>query len=239
MITRRTLLAATLALPATAHATDALTFRTTDNVTIFATKTTAIGPRHGTILLFHMAGSNQAEYTPIAPQLAKLGWDSIAIDQRSGGTLWGKPNQTVQHRGPSTDFAAAIPDLEATLANAGPGKTLIWGSSYSAALVFLLAAAHPAQIAGLLAFSPGEFIAGHSVRAAAAKLTCPIFVTSAADPGEIAAARTILAAAPSTRKTQFVPRDGVHGSSTLRADSNPSGVTENWQAVKGFLESVG
>ena len=239
MINRRTLLAATLALPTTARAAETRTFRTSDNVTIYATKTAATAPKRGTILLFHMAGSNRAEYTPIAPELAKLGWDSIAIDQRSGGTLWGQPNETVNHRGPSTDFAAAIPDLEAALTNAGPGKILIWGSSYSAALVFLLAAAHPTQIAGLLAFSPGEFIAGHSIRAAASKLTCPILVTSAADAREIAAARTILAAAPSARRTQFVPRHGVHGSSTLRADSNPSGVTENCQAVKGFLESIG
>ena len=173
MIHRRSILAAALAWPTTAtasEASEALTFRTADNVTIFATKTAATTPKRGTILLFHMAGSNRAEYAPIAPELARLGWDSIAIDQRSGGTLWGKPNETVQHRGPSTDFAAAIPDLEAALTNAGPGKTLIWGSSYSAALVFLLAAAHPAQIAGLLAFSPGEFIAGHSIRTAA-----PIF----------------------------------------------------------------
>ena len=64
----------------------------------------------------------------------------------------------------------------------------------------------------------------------------PIFVTSAKDLKEIAAAKSILDASHSTEKTQFVPQiTGVHGSSTLREDHNPDGAAENWAAVKQFL----
>ena len=41
---------------------------------------------------------------------------------------------------------------------------LVWGSSYSAALVFLLAAEHQDEIKAILAFSPGEYLRGSSSR---------------------------------------------------------------------------
>jgi len=114
---------------------------------------------------------------------------------------------------------------------------LVWGSSYSAALVFLLAAKHQDEIKAILAFSPGEYLRGAAtVRKAAAQVSIPIFVTSAKDPKEIAVARSILDVSPSAEKTQFVPQiAGVHGSSTLREDQNPTGAEENWAAVKQFL----
>jgi dienelactone hydrolase len=117
------------------------------------------------------------------------------------------------------------------------GPVLVWGSSYSAALVFLLAAEHRNEIKAILAFSPGEYLRGSAtVRKAAAQVSIPIFVTSAKDPEEIAVAKSILDASHSTDKTQFVPQiAGVHGSSTLREDQNPHGAEENWAAVKQFL----
>jgi pimeloyl-ACP methyl ester carboxylesterase len=100
-------------------------------------------------------------------------------------------------------------------------RVLLWGSSYSAALAFLLAAEYPEEVAGVLAFSPNEYLDGpHAVHSAAAKVSVPIFVTSAKDREEIAAAKSIL---------------DVDGSSTLRADRNRSGEGENWQAVEQFL----
>jgi pimeloyl-ACP methyl ester carboxylesterase len=36
------------------------------------------------------------------------------------------------------------------------GKVLLWGSSYSAALVLVLAAEHHDEVGGVLGFSPGE-----------------------------------------------------------------------------------
>ncbi|MGB8541788.1 MAG: alpha/beta fold hydrolase [Candidatus Acidiferrales bacterium] len=196
------------------------------------------------ILLFHQAGSNRAEYAPIAPRLVKLGFNCLAIDQRSGGELWGHQNETVRQIGHNAKYSDALKDLEAALAwarsSGNNGKVLVWGSSYSAALVFLLAAEHQQEVAGVLAFSPGEYLdTPDAVHDAAAKVSVPIFVTSAKDPNEIAAAKSILAVAPTQQKTQFVPHiAGVHGSSTLREDKNPAGESENWLAVEEFLDNL-
>lgn len=230
-----------LAAPGFAAAAETVSFVARDRVEVFADYYKAASKARPLVLLFHQAGSNRGEYATIAPVLVGLGFGALAIDQRAGGTSWGRANETVQHLGHSAGFAAALADLEAAMtwarASGHTGKLIVWGSSYSAALVFLLAAEHQNEIAAVLAFSPGEYLDGSaSVRRAAAQLSMPLFVTSAKESGEIAAARTILDAAPAAVKTQFVPRAaGIHGSSTLRTDRNPKGAEENWHAVKAFL----
>ena len=227
--------------PVSGHTTDAISFAASDRVQVFADYYSAGSKAKPLILLFHQAGSNRGEYVTIGPRLAALGFNALAIDQRSGGNAWGRTNETVKHLGKSTDYDEALLDLEAALQWAkSSGQTesiLVWGSSYSAALVFLLAAKHRREIRAILAFSPGEYLGGSStVRKAAAQVSIPIFVTSAKDPKEIAVAKSVLDASPSAEKTQFVPQiAGVHGSSTLREDRNPAGAEENWAAVKQFL----
>jgi hypothetical protein len=100
-----------------------------------------------------------------------------------------------------------------------------------------LAADNPDKIAGLMAFSPGEYLGGtHIMRDAAAKLqNVAVFVTSASDKDEIVAARAIVNAVPGTAKTQFVPKRAPHGASALREDANPQGQIEVWAAVDHFL----
>ena len=226
------------------QATEKVSFAASDQVKVFADYYSAGAKTKPLLLLFHQAGSNRGEYEEIVPNLVALGFNALAIDQRSGGEMWGRDNETVRHLGKSAGYDEALRDLEAALkwANSSghSGPIAVWGSSYSAALVFLLAARHPREIGALLAFSPGEYLDGPSdVRKAAAKLSLPVFVTSAKSKDEIDAARTILDATMSTEKTQFVPRsEGVHGSSTLRKDRNPRGAAENWAAVKNFLMKV-
>jgi dienelactone hydrolase len=223
------------------RAQEPVTLTASDGVKVYGDFYPAASKSAPYILLFHQAGSNRREYAPIAPRLVKLGFNCLAIDQRSGGGMWGSENETAQHLGHGAEYLDALKDLEAALAWARSsghnGKVLVWGSSYSAALVFLLTAKHGDEIAGVLSFSPGEYLGSpHLVRDAAAKISVPIFVTSAKNAEEIAAAKAILAASPSRNKTQFVPQiAGVHGSSTLRADRNQAGEAENWQAVEGFL----
>lgn len=193
-------------------------------------------------LLFHQAGSNAAEYSTIAQRLARLGISSLALDQRSGGNMWGRANCSVFRRGRSSGFLEAHRDLEAALAwaqGAAPRRpVLVWGSSYTAALVFRLASQHGKEITAVLAFSPGEYLGpGEPVRGWAARVRRPIFVASA--PGhEVAVARRILDAAPAALKRQFAPERGVHGSSILREDRNPGHTAEAWQAVEEFLAEV-
>ena len=110
-------------------------------------------------------------------------------------------------------------------------SVIVWGSSYSASLVFLLAAAHQDEVAAVLAFSPGEYFGR-----AAAQLRVPVFVTSAPDQGEEEAAAAIVAVVPAKLKQKFRQANGgIHGSSTLRDDSNPAGAPAIWDAVLSFL----
>jgi dienelactone hydrolase len=233
------ILTVTLALPACAR--EQVTLTASDGVKVYADFYPADSKSQPYILLFHQAGSNRAEYAPIAPRLVKLGFNCLAIDQRSGGDLFGQQNETVRLVGHNGEYSDVRKDMEAALAwarsSGNNGQVLVWGSSYSAALVFLLAAEHPQEIAGVLAFSPDEFLDNpRAVHGAAAKISVPIFVTSAKDQDEIAAANSVLSVAPARQKTQFVPHiAGVHGSSTLRADKNRAGESENWRAVEEFL----
>ncbi len=70
--------------------------------------------------------------------------------------------------------------------NLGIGKLIVWGSSYSAALSFVLCSKYQNDVLGMLAFAPGEYFesAGKGsdyIRRHAAKITVPVFVTSAKD----------------------------------------------------------
>ncbi|KPF79751.1 hypothetical protein IP88_01545 [alpha proteobacterium AAP81b] len=238
---RLTILGAALCLGwAAAALATPIRFAARDGVSVHGDFTAPAGASRGTILLFHMAGSNLGEYAPIVPRLVAAGFATLAVDARSGGRLWGRDNATAAAVRGQPDYQAALPDLEAALTEArrrGARRVIAWGSSYSAALVFELAARHP-EIGAVLAFSPGEYIDGVSIAGAAARVRVPVFVTSAADAGEIAAARAIVATVPGGRGRQQVPRAGVHGSATLRADRNPAGAAANFAAVLAFLDQV-
>ena len=228
-------------LPAWAASPGNLTLKAADGVKVVAQLYKADKAR-AVMLVFHQAGSNKAEYATIAPLLAQQGFTVLAIDQRSGGKMFGKDNETVKKRGKNGQYMETMADMEAAL-DWGSKQGLpvvVWGSSYSAAMVFLLCAKHPNSIAAALAFSPGEYLQPEgAVQQAAAKVTQTLFVTSAMDAEEVAAAQKIVDASPSKNKTRFVPKlGGVHGSSTLIAEKNPAGKDENWQAVQTFLRDL-
>lgn len=197
------------------------------------------------ILLFHQAGSSKAEYASIAPRLVKAGYSALAIDQRSGGEMYGS-NETAAGLGAErakalaedAGYLKAYPDLEAALAWGEQQHLpiILWGSSYSSALVFRLAAEHPGKVRSLLAFSPGEYFSDENmVRAAAAKINLPAFVASTGSDEERKFADPIFAVLHGTGNVRLVPSNAVHGSSMLIASRNPEGAEVIWQAVLAFL----
>ncbi len=115
------------------------------------------------LLLFHQGGANgRGEYTEIASWLNDAGYRAIAWDQRSGGDMFGESNRTVAGLSDETPsgYCDAYQDLEAALTfviSEGMAEQVIaWGSSYSAALVFRLAAENPDRVSGVVAFSPAS-----------------------------------------------------------------------------------
>jgi dienelactone hydrolase len=210
-----------------------------DGVLISALHYEASRPK-AVILLFHQAGSSKAEYATIAPRLAADGYSALAIDQRSGGALYG-PNETASRLNRPATYEEAKLDLMAAYdwALSRHLPILLWGSSYSAGLIFEVAAEHADQVSAILAFSPGEYLETEGeVTHAAARVRVPIYLTSSSDANEIQAGHAILSASPARIKTQFVPKFGVHGSSTLIEARNPKGAAENWDHVLAFLAAL-
>jgi dienelactone hydrolase len=230
---------------ATGARAEPVTLKPADGVAVFGEVWRAPdrpgGAKPPVIIAFHQAGSNHGEYQPIAPRLVAAGFTVLAIDQRAGGDMFGTSNRTVATLGRSTGYADALPDLEAALAwarqTAAGAPVIAIGSSYSAALVFLLAAKHPGELAAILAFSPGEYLGGPDlVHQAARQLKIPVLVDQARSPDEIAAAKSLLDAVPAAGKIQIIPQSGgVHGAATLRPDRDPAGAEENWHGVLAFL----
>lgn len=194
------------------------------------------------ILLFHQAGSSKDEYATIAPKLVDAGYSALAIDQRSGGDMYGT-NETVEHmpKGWKNSMEDAEADMEGAVRWAQPlGKPVIlWGSSYSSSLVIPLANAHPGLVKAVLSFSPGEYFPdAHRIERAAADLRVPIFLTSAAKPDEEAKAKAIADRVPDHLATLYVAAAGIHGSSTLIEAKDPDGAEANWAATMAFLDKL-
>lgn len=192
------------------------------------------------IVLAHMASASRGEYRDIAPRLVKLGFNAIALDQRSGSNFAGVANETeprAARAGLDTSFRGAKPDLLAGIAwartQSKSGKVILWGSSYSAALTLVIAGENPEGLIGAIAMSPGEYLRGISVKAAAARIKVPVLIASAASERDDWQA--LLDAVPGRDKTGFTPRSGGrHGSSNLIASLNSSSEAY-WQAVEPFL----
>lgn len=113
-----------------------------------------------TVVLFHQAGSSVYEYGPIFHRLNMAGFSTVAVDQRSGGALYG-PNRTVNKYGKSSDnYIDALLDLEAALdwARLQGQPVILLGSSYSASLILRVASNNPSRVAAVVALSLPENI---------------------------------------------------------------------------------
>lgn len=221
-----------------------VTFESLDGVTITADLYRAdADPKTPMIVLCHQAGWSRGEYREIAPRLNRLGFNCLALDQRSGGQVNEVPNQTAvaaERANQPTGFVDAEQDIRAALRWVRPeqaqGPVLLWGSSYSAALALRIAGEHPDLVDGVLAFSPGEYFTRFGqpqdwIRRSAAKIECPVFITSAL--GEANRWQPIYASI-SSEKQKFVPEtNGNHGSRALWSEFDDSGAY--WQAVESFL----
>ncbi len=225
-----------LLLPTAVLAEKELMFPSEDGVVIVADFYASKKPatEKTLIILFHQAGSSRGEYRKIAPRLAQLGYDALAIDQRSGKIFDGVENKTAIQVNVGYNHIKALPDMRAAINYGrkvlGAERIILWGSSYSASLSLVLAGQQSIDVDGVLSFSPGEYFRGKLfVKKAAPNISVPVFITSARS--EQKQWQTIFNNI-SAAKTGFVPKGaGKHGSSALL--SQDSG--EYWQAVLLFM----
>ncbi|MEQ9425847.1 MAG: alpha/beta hydrolase [Cyclobacteriaceae bacterium] len=195
------------------------------------------------IVLFHQAGWSRGEYREIAPKLNQMGFNCIAVDQRSGKEVNGVANQTfmaAESNGINTTFIAAINDIEAGInfaKNVYSAKSIIiWGSSYSSSLVLKYAGDNPNSVDGVLAFSPGEYFKEKPVdfvQTSAAKIEIPVFITSS--KAERSSWEDIFEAIPTDNKTSYIPRSAGHHGSRALWEAN-KGNEGYWKAATKFLD---
>jgi len=199
------------------------------------------------ILLCHQAGWSRGEYQEIGPKLRELGYSSLAIDQRSGGSVNDVINAThiaAKKENKPTTFLDAEQDIIAAInyiKKAFPKKSnlYLWGSSYSAALAIKIGAQNE-NVDAVISFSPGEYFddlgkSDHYISDAALKLNKPVFITSGKD--EVSYWSTIFDNIPAENKVGFIPKgNGKHGSRNLwkKFDDHQ----EYWDAVTAFLYSL-
>ncbi len=199
------------------------------------------------IILFHQAGWSRGEYLEIAPKLNALGYNCLAVDQRSGEQVNGIMNLTAKRakeQGLSTHYPDALPDMLAAIAYVKatyqPQKLILWGSSYSSALVLKIAGDEPTIADAVLAFAPGEYFKGFGqaedwITQSAKHIKIPAFITSAKKEHEYW--KGIFEAIPGTTKRSFLPAsEGNHGSRALWEQFEDH--QSYWEAVTKFLKSI-
>ena len=196
------------------------------------------------IILYHQANYSRGEFIEIAPKLNELGFNCMAVDLRSGGVINNVENKTY-HLADSlkkeTRYTDAYGDLRAAVSyvrKTYPGaKIILLGSSYSASLAIKMAGDYPTNIAGVVAYSPGEYFskfgwARDIIQQAASKAKCPIYITSAKSEEE--SWIKIYNAIPVSTKVKFIPNgNGQHGAKALWKVFPEH--TEYWASLKKFL----
>lgn len=219
-----------------------ITFKSLDGLLITADLYMTADANAPFIILYHQAHYSRGEYLEIAPKLNAIGFNCLAVDQRSGDAVNDVVNQTHQRAeeaGEKTAYVDAYPDLEATLSYVKktfkPKKIIVWGSSYSSALVFVLASKNKDKVDGILSFSPGNYFEmdGKTVSDYAKNISCPVFITSA--KSEEKYWRLIYESLSSKNKSFYLPEgEGFHGAKALWEKNE--GHEAYWKAVEGFLK---
>ncbi len=199
------------------------------------------------VLLFHQGGANgRGEYAPIAPWLNENGFRAIAWDQRAGGGTFGSVNRTVEGlaEGTPNGYCDAYPDLQAAvdyvMDKGLAERVIVWGSSYSGALVFQLAAKNPNAVSGVLAFSPAS--GGPLANCRAAQwidgVTVPKLVMRPASEMEIPSAQNQRDVMVANGSAFYVVDEGVHGSSMLVDDRTEANMSAARTRVLEWLKNA-
>ncbi|WP_369996031.1 alpha/beta hydrolase [Winogradskyella sp.] len=197
-----------------------------------------------TLLIFHQGGSNsRAEYKAIIPKLKDQGFNILAIDQRVGGQyFYGGYNRTVAEISKNEyHYCDAYPDMVAALdylnASGFTGKTILWGSSYSATLALKLANNNSNAVDGVLAFSPasGPPMKDCQPNEHIEALKLPLLLLKPASEMQSERSQTQIKLANDNGHKTYIADNGVHGSSMLDDNRIEGSSSQTWNVVMDFL----
>lgn len=227
-----------------AMAAEQVEFTASDGVRVFGDLYASDGGRNApVILLFHQAGSDaRGEYSGIAARLQQKNYNVLAIDQRSGGTRFGGVNRTMANlERQDYGYCEAYPDLDAALRYVRDeglaGPLAVWGSSYSAGLVFQLGAENSDDVDAILGFSPasGAPMADCPLTPFLADLKVPALALRPQREFEIESVQAQMQEFKKHGVQTYVADPGVHGSSMLNEERVKASTEATWQVVLQFL----
>jgi len=194
------------------------------------------------LLLFHQEGSSRGEYNETAMKLAKLDFNCLAVDLRSGDNENYVSNETARRArqtGKPSGFLDASADIRAAIDyayNLNNKKVILIGSSYSASLCMLIGKDNP-NVEAVIAFSPGEyFVNDLRVEDELTSFNKPLFVTGTRTESDYIS--QMLQNLEQDSYTFFQPEDspGVHGSKALWEDNESK--DQYWLALLLFINSL-
>jgi len=227
-----------------AIAADQVEFAAADGVQIYGDLYASdAGKQAPVILLFHQAGSDaRGEYAGIAARLQEQGYNVLAIDQRAGGTRFGGVNRTMQGlERQDYGYCEAYPDMQAAVVFARlqgfAGPMAVWGSSYSAGLVFRLGAENSAEVSAILGFSPasGAPMADCPLTPFLADLEIPALALRPQREYEIESVQAQMREFAAHGVQTYVADPGTHGSSMLNTERVGASTEATWDVVLAFL----
>ncbi len=235
------------------HVGDAVVFSSADGLDISAywreadvSETEAATKPTATIMLFHMAGSSAiGEYSEIAPRFNAAGYNTLAVDLRSGGARLGAPNKTAERvENADVSYCDAYADMVAALdwvtARSGTGKVFALGSSYSAGLVIKLAGDHSESLSGVMAFSPasGAPMADCRPDAYLTELAVPLIAFRPDSEMDVPSVQAQAALFREKDIPYLEIENGKHGSLMLRSSQTGFNMEHAWQPVMEFLNQI-
>ena len=195
------------------------------------------------MLIFQQAGHSQQEYRNTATQLNKMGFNCLAIHQRSARNIKGSKIKSKKQEDSlrTLTYDETYVDLESALLylkKAFPNfKTVVWGSSYAATLMFVLASNYPNEVDGIVAFSPDNYLVFNdkTILDYAEGVHCPIFVT--AGKKESKACERLHEQIQSEKKYLYIPIENEEQDSLTTKKKNTR-KNQYWKILTDFFESI-
>lgn len=194
------------------------------------------------IILLHQEGSSRGEYREIAPKLANLGFNCLAIDLRMGDEINFIKNLTAldaETKSKPISIEKSRQDLRAAIdyvASKSSQPIIVMGSSFSASLA-IMEATHNFKIKAVVACSPIS-LPQHEidVTASIAKVYVPILATGT--KLEYAPMKELLSSVSQKHLTLFRPSqgEGAHGAQSFWEENPNHG--EYWMMLSQFFSQL-
>jgi len=231
----------TLVLFINLNAQQTVRFTSEDGVEVIADHY-VISTRNPYIILLHKAESSRGEFREIAPKLANLGFNCLAVDLRCGNESAFVKNLTyldAETKSKSISMLDAQKDIQAAIdfvASRSQKPIILLGSSFSASLA-LIEATSNFKVKAVVAFSPGEYFNDSlNVRQSIHNIYVPILGLST--KMEYSDMSTLLGDVRKKHLTLFRPSNGEgrHGAEALW-ESNPNH-KEYWMVLTQFFSQL-